>query len=175
MSDFNSAFQYVLINEGGFSNDPDDSGGATNFGITHDDLAKFLGHGVSTSDVRDMSQDTAQAIYEAFYWSPLHLDNVNDNGMATCIFDTGVNRGISVGAKYAQRVCNDLGSNIVVDGKIGPISIGQINQYKAAKFIQHYYDLVKNGYDGIVASHPSQRVFYNGWMARAKRLLTLIS
>lgn len=181
MSNFISSFEYVLENEGGFSDDPGDSGGATNFGITHDDLAKFLGHSVSTNDVRQMSLSTAQAIYEAFYWSPLHLEGVMDDGMATCIFDTGVNRGISVGAKYAQIVCNQLasqtqkGRQLSVDGKIGPLSLTEINSYTSKEFISAYYELVKAGYDAIVAAHRSQQVFYRGWMNRANRLLSLES
>lgn len=175
MSDFNAAFQYVLVNEGGFSDDDEDSGGATNFGITHDDFAKFLGHAVSTEDVKNMTQDQAQAAYLEFYWTPLRLEAIVNDGVATCIFDTGVNRGISVGSKYAQRVCNILGSELSIDGQIGPLTIAEVNKYDQSKFINVYFNLVKAGYDSIVANHPSQNVFYRGWMNRANRLLTLIS
>lgn len=174
MSDFDSALQYVLDNEGGFTDDPEDSGGATNFGITHEDLSNFLGHAVSTDDVRNMTLDTASQIYRQCYWNPMRLDEVASSPIATAIFDTGVNRGISIGAKYAQRVCNQEGASLSVDGSIGPLSLAAINSTPPAVFIQDYYDLVKAGYDAIIANRPSQRVFQNGWMARAKKLLTLV-
>lgn len=43
MSNFDDAFTYTIGNEGGYSNDPNDSGGPTNFGITIGDLSRFLG------------------------------------------------------------------------------------------------------------------------------------
>lgn len=173
MARIEASIEYVLANEGGYTNDPQDAGGATNWGITHADLAKWRKAPVSNQDVKDMTKAEAEEIYKAYYWSPLNLDGVDDQNIATCIFDTGVNRGIYIGGSYAQKVCNELGGNLAVDGKIGHLSLGSLNTLKRRDFITDYYTLVKAGYDAIVASHPSQRVFYKGWMARARKLLTL--
>lgn len=174
MAKIDGSIEYVLTNEGGYSNDPQDAGGATNWGITHADLSKWRRSPVSNQDVKNMTKTEAMEIYNAYYWQPLHLDGIDDQAIATCVFDTGVNRGIYVGASYAQRVVNELGGNIAVDGKIGPISTASINSFKRRDFIADYYTLVKAGYDAIVSQHPSQRVFYNGWMNRARKLLSLI-
>lgn len=175
MARIEGSIEYVLQNEGGYTNDAQDAGGATNWGITHADLARWRRAPVSNGDVKSMTKAEAEEIYKAYYWAPLSLDGVEDQSIATCIFDTGVNRGLYVGASYAQRVCNELGSTLAVDGKIGPISIAAINSLKRRDFIADYYAHVKAGYDSIVAQHPSQRVFYNGWMNRARKLLTLIA
>lgn len=170
------ALPYVLVNEGGYTDDPNDSGGPTNFGITQADLSKYLGTPATADQIKAMTQDLAAQIYSKYYWTPLNLDQVMDQNIATCIFDTGVVRGISVGAKYAQVACNEvlkLTSPLVVDGEIGIASIYAINKAPRATFIQAYYAQVKIGYDTIVANNPSQQVFYNGWMNRANRLLTL--
>lgn len=169
MSIIKSSIDYVLQNEGGFTDDENDSGGATNWGITHDDLSRFRSHSVSTLDVKNMTKDEACQIYEKFYWNPMELNNISDQGIATCIFDIGVNRGISRGVKYAQEVVQT-----VQDGKMGPKTIVATNLIQRSDFIHKYYNLVANGYQQIILNHPSQHVFYKGWMARANRLLTLI-
>lgn len=165
---------YILENEGGFTNDAQDAGGATNWGITHDDLSRWRKAPVSTQDVKNMTKAEAEEIYKAYYWAPLNLDGIDDQNIATCIFDTGVNRGIYIGASYAQRVAAELGHGLSIDGKIGPVSLAAINQCKRRDFIVDYYAFVKSGYDQIVAHNPTQRVFYVGWMNRARKLLSLI-
>jgi lysozyme family protein len=160
---------YVLTNEGGFSDEENDAGGATNYGITHDDLAQFLGHSVSTSDVKNMTLATATEIYKKLYWDVLDLDQIIDQNVATCIFDMGVNFGNSIAVKFSQQVCN-----VTVDGHLGPITIAAINKQSRENFIRSFENLCEHRYNNIVASRPSQMVFYRGWMARAKRLLTLI-
>ena len=169
MSKIGGSIGYVFKNEGGFTDDPNDSGGATNWGITHDDLARFLCRSVSVDDVKNISQGLATQIYEEFYWDPMDLCDVDDQNVATCIFDTGVNRGISRAVKYAQQV---VGTS--QDGRMGPITLKAINEMPRARFISDYWKLVFDGYLEIVKNNPSQNVFLNGWKNRANRLLTLI-
>lgn len=177
MAKFDDCIGYVLQNEGGYTNDPNDHGGATNFGITAPDVAKFRRvplSSITNTMMFHLSKVEAEAIYMSQYWNPLKLDQVADHGKAVCIFDTGVNRGISVGAKYAQRVCNLLGGALVVDGDIGLHTLAAINQSDRKAFIKTYESLVQAAYDAIIAHNPSQEVFRRGWMARARRLLSLI-
>lgn len=168
MANLSGSIDYVLENEGGFSDDAEDSGGATNWGITHTDLAQYLGHSVSTDDVRNMSKTLAQNVYLALYWNPMDLNLVLDQNVATAIFDCGVNRGISKGIKYAQQI-----AGVSQDGHMGPITLAAINEMPRDQFINSFHSLVVDGYNAIVYSRPSQRVFLKGWLARADRLLTL--
>lgn len=57
----------ILRKEGGYVDDPDDAGGATNFGITQDTLAAWRKHPVTKDDVRNMSVLEAKAIYSQLY------------------------------------------------------------------------------------------------------------
>lgn len=163
------AIAYTILNEGGFSNDPFDMGGATNFGITHDDLARYLGHSVSIADVRNLTPLMAEAVYSHLYWEPMDLGAINDQNIATCIFDIGVNRGMSVGIKYAESCVG-----AIQDGKMTQFLTAAINNAKRIDFITSYHGLAVAGYNAIIARHPSQNVFLKGWLARADRLLTLI-
>jgi type VI secretion system secreted protein VgrG len=167
------AIDYVLANEGGYSDDPADSGGATNWGITHIDLARWRGRAVTKADVKAMTKAEAIDIYRALYWHPLGLDECVDQKIATCIFDIGVNMGIGVGAKFAQLALNNCGFMVQVDGKLGPQTMLRLNEVDRVKFIHQYHGLVVDRYKDIIARKPSQEVFRKGWMRRADRLLTL--
>jgi hypothetical protein len=63
---FGRCVEVVLGHEGGFSDHPEDPGGATNFGITHKTLAEFRGvDSVTKEDVRNLTRDEAKEIYRA--------------------------------------------------------------------------------------------------------------
>ena len=61
--EFNEIIEEVLEAEGGFVNDPDDLGGATNFGVTQKSYSAFLGSEASVDDVRNMTRDEAKECY----------------------------------------------------------------------------------------------------------------
>lgn len=165
---------YVLQNEGGYTVD---DGGPTNFGITIPDMAAFLHEpesSISANDIKNMSVATAQAIYLDQYWAPMNLSLINSQAIATCIFDTGVNRGIYIGQLYAQKVCLMYGHPLQLDGVIGPISLQAINGLHDPIFIRSYEQLEWAGYQAILANNPAFEIYRAGWENRAKRLLTLI-
>lgn len=169
-----AALQYTLVNEGGFSNDAADHGGATRFGITRAEASRWLKRPVSVAEMREFPMDTAKAIYEAWYWLPLGCDKIIDGGVATCMFDIGVVRGIGVPPKYAQLICNEHGLGLVLDGHIGPKSLAAINSLNPHTFIPAFAEKAAAGFRSIAARNPSQEVFLRGWLNRAKRLLTLM-
>jgi len=168
-ANFEYAFAYTLVNEGGYTNDPNDPGGPTNFGITQHDYAVFKGRSVSAAEVKAMTLADAKTIYRTKYWNTLSLDYINDRAIATCMFDEGVNFGISIAAKFAQQICK-----VSADGHIGPISIAAINGSTEQVFIPAFVDLCKARYKSLLWK-PSNWTFYKGWMARANRLLSLMA
>jgi len=169
MADLNLSMPYVLQNEGGYTVD---DGGPTNFGIVEQDLATYRGIPVSTitaEDIKNLTVAEATAIYAKEYWQPMGLSAVNDQSIATAIFDAGVNMGIGTGARLAQRVVGATG-----DGIIGPNTLLAINTWTRANFIPPFANAVLTHYQGIVASDPGKYSrYFPGWSARAKRLLTL--
>src|SRR5664280_1189786 len=68
MAQFLAAIQYVLLNEGGFSDDPNDPGGATNFGILQRELP-----GV---DIRTITREQAISFYLPNYWNKALYANI---------------------------------------------------------------------------------------------------
>lgn len=81
------------MSEGGYTNDPHDPGGATNFGITIHDYRAYINHEGTAEDVRNMTVEQAGAIYKAKYWDTVNGDNL-PSGVDYCVFDYGVNSGV---------------------------------------------------------------------------------
>lgn len=92
-SNFNDCCDRLLKDEGGYSNDPDDRGGATNFGITIADYRKYIKADGTPNDVKNMSVTDARSIYKSKYWDALNCDALS-SGVDYTVFDYGVNSGL---------------------------------------------------------------------------------
>lgn len=174
MTVFDKALDYVFANEGGFSNVPEDRGGATRWGITREEASRWRRRSVSVAEMRSFPIEEAKEIYEAWYWLPLRCDQYHSDAMAIAMFDIGIVRGIGVPPKYAQTICDSHGFTLVIDGHIGPKTIAAMNAVDPKQFVRDFSKRARNGFLAIVASRPSQVVFIRGWLRRADRLLTLI-
>jgi lysozyme family protein len=73
------------------------------------------------TQVEDMTEPTARAIYRSLYWNPLRADALAI-GLDLSVFDMGVNAGIWRSARLLQRALGFTGEE--VDGCIGPETLG---------------------------------------------------
>jgi len=136
----------VIQVEGGYSNNPDDSGGETMYGITKR-VARRYGY---TGKMRNLPKSLAFEIYEAKYWSPLHLDNIMQESpmIAEELMDTAINMGIRRAGRFLQRALNALNNkgtiypDCTVDGIIGRKTISAFQTYMG-----------RRGKDGVVVMH----------------------
>ena len=159
--------EYTLTNEGGFTNNPNDSGGATNFGITIGDYSRWLGRPATISEVQNMTVTEAGGIYERYYWSPLGLGAVDLPGVATAIFDQSVLNGLG----FLKTIQSLLG--VESDGEMGPITVAAINAQNQADLIERIISERTLHYRAIVAANPKDAEFLAGWENRTQRLRTL--
>lgn len=105
---FDSCFDRLLGNEGGYSNDPNDPGGETNWGISK--------RAYPDVNIRSLTRDGAKEIYFRDFWSKIDAGDLPD-GVIFQLFDFAVNSGIETAIRYLQRA---LG--VADDGHWGPIS-----------------------------------------------------
>lgn len=124
---------HVINLEGLYGNDPLDSGGQTKYGIT-EQVARANGY---TDSMRDLPLETAKFIYANEYILKPKLDKVYDidSTLGLDLIDFGINQGVVVSVRLLQRWLNALNDGTryyqdqVVDGKIGPSTLGQLNQF----------------------------------------------
>lgn len=92
----------VLKSEGGYTNDPNDAGGPTNYGITLKDYQAYVKKTGTATDVKNMTVAQAKNIYKSKYWNAVNGDNL-PSGVDYTVFDYGVNSGVSRANRiYAQ-------------------------------------------------------------------------
>lgn len=175
MSSFECAFAYTLGNEGGYVDDPSDTGGPTKWGITQKSLSEYLTFKVSPRDVQDLTLSTAKSFYMTKYWLPLSCNKMADEGIAIAIFDTGVLYGVGEAGILTQDAINLCGVGIVADGKMGPKTIVKLNQITRASFLENLITLIMHRIDTVIKYNPIDEKFRQGWENRASKLLTLNS
>lgn len=175
MSDFGSALGFTLVNEGHFTHDVNSP---VNYGLGISDVAKYRGRlesEITEDDIRNLQLDEVKAIYKEYYWDALKLDQIKDQGIATAIFDTGVNQGLDRSVRFAQATCVASGLDMVIDGYMGPLTISNINNIGRDLFINKFKTLVENRYQSLVKTNPDKYgKFLIGWLARAHRLSILV-
>ena len=81
---FGSYYDNLLKTEGGYSNNPADRGGETNYGISSK-------HNPGV-DVNSITPDDARAIYKKNYWDAIKADDLPE-GLRGTAFDAAVNQG----------------------------------------------------------------------------------
>ena len=121
-SNFDRVHPLIAKWEGGYSNDPADPGGPTNFGITQDRLSQARGRQVSAAEVKALPYTEALDIFKRYYWSPLRADDL-PIALAIMTYNAGVNSGPSRGARFLQQSLNRQGAGLDEDGEIGPLTI----------------------------------------------------
>lgn len=126
MATFDDAFRKLVVSEGSYVCDSDDSGGETYRGISRRYNPKWDGwnivdeykrryKGKSLSKVLDADerlQDTVKELYKDKYWDIFELDDIPSQLIAYQMFDTCVNCGSVAAIRFAQA---SLGERI--DGR----------------------------------------------------------
>lgn len=176
----------VLRHEGGLVDDPDDSGGITNFGISLrylQGLPKWVGDvnddgTVDAADVRGMTPDQAADIYyrefhEAGYARWLDLNGAPGIVLAQKLFDTRVNTGPHRSAVILQRAvacCGALGTPLADDGVIGPLTRKAVKRaaddHPSAMVLLAAFRAEQAAFYRAIAT-GRRRKFLAGWLRRA--------
>lgn len=182
LSPFEIAAAHTLGIEGGYSDDPADRGGRTQWGIT-EAVARADGY---QGAMRDLPKDRALAIYRRLYWDRIGLDWVAavDPQIAQELFDTGVNMGVEVAGRFLQRVLNALNRrqrdypDLVVDGRAGPATAAALRALlglrgvEGRRVVLAYLDALQGArYVELAEAREANEDFLFGW---AKRLGSLL-
>jgi lysozyme family protein len=174
MADITKALAVIFGHEGGFTEDPDDNGNWTG-GKPGAGILKGTKFGISAAsypneDIKGLTLERAGQLYGRDFWSPLRLSEINNQTIATEIFDTAVNCGAGTAAMIAQKSVNMTNypdPDIVVDGNIGPATIAAINSHRSPK---SYYKAL-NGfqfmhYEKIWENDPRKEKYMRSWLSR---------
>ncbi|MEN0074954.1 MAG: glycosyl hydrolase 108 family protein [Paracraurococcus sp.] len=160
---FDRAVALILENEGGFSNDPRDRGGMTNFGITARTYADFHGLALESVDeatMRALTREQAIEIYRSNYWNAACCDRLPP-GLDLCIFDFGVNAGVRRAILLLQELVG-----VTQDGSVGAITLAAAAACDPVELIERYAERRLAYYRSL----PNFDAFGRGWTLRTTRM-----
>ena len=115
---FDQAYDLLIKHEGGFSNHPDDKGGATMWGVT-EAVARQNGY---TGPMKDLTPPFAKIIYRKLYWDAVSAEQLPDE-VRYAVFDAAVNSGTGRAIKWLQQAVNEK-----QDGVIGSMTLRAVRQ-----------------------------------------------
>lgn len=137
---FQKAINHLFKLEGGYSNNKDDKGGETNYGITQKTYSLYLKKkNIQNKTVKEITKEEATNIYYEEYWLLSGANKISDFKLAYLLFDSCVNHGLYVGKNLYEK------------------SNGEFTQF---------LNLRRDKYFAIVKSNQTQKIFLKGWLNR---------
>ncbi|MBP7242484.1 holin-associated N-acetylmuramidase [Amaricoccus sp.] len=176
----------IVRREGGYVNDPDDPGGATNHGVTIHTM-RALGRDldgdgrIDAADVKALGRDEAKAIYVRHYFEQPKLDLLPACLQAS-VFDMQVNAGANA-VRILQRLVTAMGFPADDDGVVGPGTVraaGAAAEAAPDHIADAYGIERRNYYYRIADQRPASRKYARrkdggkgGWITRAEEFISV--
>lgn len=141
MSKFESAIEWVLLNEGGLNEEVchADPGGLTNFGISlrflkevpPDRLRKYgvFDLEITEATIRELTREVAINIYRGEFWDFFRFEEIENKKLATYVFDTAINPNPATAFRCLQRATWTLYGYECIkdDGVMGSKTLAKVN------------------------------------------------
>lgn len=163
--------------EGGLSKDLSDSASAnfcptaykdgkkyhTNKGITY---AVWKAHFGVDHDLRfySMSDEDWFAIFDKFYFKGVKGHDFKVLNIGAIVSEFAWGSGVNPAIKILQKACNTMGANLLVDGKIGPTTLGVANSLNEKLLFANLIEQRKRFFISISAGKNAK--FLKGWLNR---------
>lgn len=145
---FDKMLNHILSQEGGYVNDPADSGGETNKGVTK---ATYDGYrrkkGLPTRSVKEITDAEVREVYHEIFTGS-GADKIDDPRMALMVFDTAVGSGCAKAKELFKKSGGD---------------------------IKKYEQLRRDWYADIVRRKPKNQKFIKGWNNRVTHTMQFAS
>jgi lysozyme family protein len=161
-----------------YSNDPNDHGGATRYGIT-ENVARRWGY---KGDMRQLPLELAEKIARLEYWEGPGFHRIAEVSAAIAyeLFEENYNMRYGFAGQSLQRLLNGLNRDrkfpdLKIDGKCGLATVDTLKRFLQLRGTQGEAVLLGllNGlqaaeYLRIVEANDSQRAFLYGWASRTR-------
>lgn len=153
--DFDRAYSLLLEHEGGYSKNPRDPGGETNFGISKRSYPKV--------DIPALTRITAGAIYKRDFWDAPGIGLLPPK-IRFSVFDFAVNSGAKPAIILLQSILR-----VIPDGVIGPKTLAAAIAADSTTLVVSYSleRLI------FMTSLPTWPAFGKGWTLRMIRNIKL--
>lgn len=164
MADVMKLVPFILQWEGGFVNDPDDLGGATNRGVTIGTYATYCkkkGYPAPTVErLKNLSEKDWAEILKTLYWDRWKADNIVSQSVANILVDWVWASGVN-GIKIPQQI---LG--VTSDGIVGAKTLAALNARNTKELFEEIKAARVQFIEDICRKRPANNKFKKGWLNR---------
>ena len=169
---FQYAMKTVIKLEGGLSNDKNDPGGITKYGLS----LRYLksAHLCIDGDCKDDSNEIihltlteADSVYYRQWYEKYGYNRIKNEDLLTDIMSFSINAGACEAHKLVIRALNDITNDgIPVDCILTQKAIDMVNLIEPVVFHSAFQQEEEDFYKQIVKRNPHLKVFLKGWLSR---------
>lgn len=164
MANSSKLIPFILQWEGGFVNDPDDLGGATNKGITIGTFTEYRRKkglkAPTVNDLKNISDAEWYDVFKSLYWDRWRADEIKNQSVANIVVDWVWASGVP-GIKRPQKL---LG--VTADGLVGAKTITAINAAEPKELFDALKEDRAKFIDEKCKARPKNEKYRKGWMNR---------
>lgn len=170
---FETVMKTIIRHEGGLSNDKNDPGMVTKYGISlrflrSEHLDPNGDNKIDDKDIINLTLTEADYIYYREWYTRYHYDAISNTKVLTKIMDFSVNSGASQAHKLIKRALNRILVNqIPVNGELDKTTLVLINSIYPSVFCEALVREELRFYEEIIQRNSALTVFKRGWDARA--------
>ena len=161
MADYNQLIPIIKKWEGGFINDPDDSGGATNKGVTLSTFRTWFGANKTVNDLKALTDDQWIYIFLNGYWNQCKASQIYNQDIANIIVDWAWASGPKTAIKKVQAI---VGTD--ADGIVGPKTLAAINSANPRQLFDKIKAARLQFVENLAKQRPKDKKFLQGWKNR---------
>lgn len=177
MADFLKAYNITIAVEGGYSDNPNDNGGATYRGVSRVYFPNWEGWKLVDAG-KSVPEEMMKSFYKINFWDKQQLDILSHQHMANKLFDCSVNMSPEISSQFFQRCINSLNLDhykrmvfqpLKVDGIVGRLTIGAFHMLEPERedaCVKLFTCLRGNRYLLIEEADPTKKEFMLGWINR---------
>ncbi len=169
------ALDWVFADEGGYVERGSEPGRAGNLGIGFSVFAAWMKlHGnmpnATFDDLKALTEDTASAIYEAEWMTPIHFDQLAA-GTDYSLFNTTVNLGVGGGVRMLQHdILGFVGNDIT--GHMDIITMAAVVEMSKTRDMGL---MINDAWLSTKKTSPEWPEFGPGWISRAAKVRARLS
>ena len=152
----------IIQREGAvFTNNPNDLGKATKFGITQTTLSGYLGRPATMQDIQTLDENTARAIYKKVYITDPRFNLITNDALRVACIDWGVTSGPETAIHALQVIVG-----ATADGILGPATAAVVNSWSQTQLLMALSKARAMFVVRICQRNPNQLEFLGGWTNR---------
>lgn len=153
-----------------FTNDPDDLGGATKWGVTLRLYSTFLGRAATIAELKGLTFDRACEVMREMFLTRTRLEQIPDWRLKFVTVDASINFGADDAVPWLQTAVG-----ATPDGAFGPLTLAAVKKADALSAAMRVLAARQRKHSDRVKRNPRQLKWFRGWINRCTTLLERIA